>query len=126
VSKRLYRTVATGTIAASTSTPTISYANTGAPLGFVAGTAYGAGPSVASATGIVTEGVGTTLVNSPIATACVACHDGNIAPFPVLDHIAGEGGAIYEPRSTALAKQERCLLCHGTGQVADIKAMHNK
>jgi len=61
-----------------------------------------------------------TLVNSPISTACFACHDGT----DVLAHIEINGGSIYQPRSTALNAVESCLLCHGTGQVADIKAVH--
>jgi hypothetical protein len=36
----------------------------------------------------------------------------------------GNGGAVYEQRSTALAKVEQCLICHGTGKTADIKAVH--
>jgi OmcA/MtrC family decaheme c-type cytochrome len=129
VPNRLFRTVATGTIAASISTPPTGFGSTGAPgatPGFVPGTVYGAGPSVASATGIVTPGADTTLVNSPIATACLSCHDGNATPFPVADHIKGEGGSVYEARSTALPKQERCLICHGPTGDASIKAKHAK
>jgi hypothetical protein len=36
------------------------------------------------------------------------------------------GGALYEARGTALLKTERCLSCHGTGKLADIKVMHAK
>ena len=28
------------------------------------------------------------------------------------------------PAATALAKVEQCLICHGTGKTADIKAVH--
>src|SRR5262249_30431754 len=41
---------------------------------------------------------GTTLVNSPIASACVACHDSASA----VDHMQTNGASIWEPRSTAL------------------------
>lgn len=61
-----------------------------------------------------------TLVSSPIATACFACHDSS----PELAHIATSGGSIYAPRSTALTSTESCLTCHATGRVADIKAEH--
>jgi OmcA/MtrC family decaheme c-type cytochrome len=68
------------------------------------------------------EAAPTTLVNSPIATACVACHDSGLAK----SHMKTNGGSVYAPRSVALATGEQCLLCHGSGKVADIKAMHAK
>jgi hypothetical protein len=40
--------------------------------------------------------------------------------------MVSNGGSIYEARSTALLKTEQCILCHGTGKVADIKAMHEQ
>ena len=61
-----------------------------------------------------------TLVNSPIATACFACHDGDVESA----HMQLNGGSLYEPRSTALAKPESCMICHGPGKIADIKVMH--
>lgn len=63
-----------------------------------------------------------SLVNSPIATACFACHDSSIART----HMEINGASIYVPRSTALATQETCMICHDTGRVADIKVMHAK
>jgi len=36
------------------------------------------------------------------------------------------GGSFYDPRSVAVTKSEQCLLCHASGRVADIKAMHAK
>jgi OmcA/MtrC family decaheme c-type cytochrome len=83
---------------------------------------YGAGFAVNAATGAPTDAAGTTLVNSPIATACFACHDSAIAT----QHMEANGGSIYEPRAQSLAKGEQCLLCHASGKVADIKVMHNK
>ncbi|WP_372527970.1 OmcA/MtrC family decaheme c-type cytochrome [Piscinibacter sp.] len=74
------------------------------------------------AAGSSVEAAGTTLVNSPIATACVACHDTALD----IAHITTNGGSIYAPRSTALATGEQCTLCHGSGKVADIKLMHAK
>jgi len=64
----------------------------------------------------------TTLVNSPIATACFSCHDSDLDR----SHMTTNGGSIYALRSTALATGEQCLLCHGSGKVADIKLMHAK
>jgi OmcA/MtrC family decaheme c-type cytochrome len=62
----------------------------------------------------------TTLVKSPIVSACSACHDSPIA----IDHMQANGGSFYEPRSAALAKPEQCLLCHGKGKIAAIADMH--
>jgi OmcA/MtrC family decaheme c-type cytochrome len=83
---------------------------------------YGAGFSIANATGVSTAAVGTTLVISPIATACFSCHDSALAQ----SHMTSNGGSIYEARTTALAKTEQCTLCHLAGKVADIKTMHAK
>ena len=41
----------------------------------------------------------TTLVSSPTATVCFACHDGSEA----LAHMRANGGSIYAPRAAALA-----------------------
>ena len=63
---------------------------------------------VANPAGGTVEADPTTLVNSPIATACFSCHDSDIAK----QHMENEGGSIYRPRSTALAKTELCMFCH--------------
>jgi OmcA/MtrC family decaheme c-type cytochrome len=65
---------------------------------------------------------GTTLVNSPIAAACVACHD---TP-PAVDHMQTNGASIWEPRATALTKpqKEECLICHGPNRLAGIALVH--
>lgn len=68
------------------------------------------------------EAAATTLVNSPIATACFACHDSSQARA----HMESNTGSIYKPRSTALTTTETCLVCHGVDRIADIKAMHAK
>ena len=117
LANRLYRTAATGagftTAAAATS---FSFA----PADLVPRDVnYGA------------AGAGANLVSSPIAAACFSCHDGKMvsdASQKVRDHIEGMGtGSIYRSRTTALAKQEGCILCHGPNStIAPIKAMHAK
>jgi hypothetical protein len=84
-------------------------------------TNYGSGFSVSGA-GVPTDAAATTLVNSPIATQCFACHDSVLARA----HIEINAGSIYSPRSIALGKIETCMVCHDTGRIADIKAMHAK
>jgi hypothetical protein len=63
-----------------------------------------------------------SLVNSPIATACFACHDSGLART----HMEINGASIYQPRSVALGTTETCMICHDTGRIADIKVMHAK
>lgn len=110
---RLYRTVATGTTAAATFSTSPYIAQT-------AGTVYGTGFSFSAATGVTVPAAGTTLVNSPIAAVCFACHDSALD----VSHMESNGGSINDPRAAALAKPEQCTLCHLTGKVADIKVMH--
>jgi OmcA/MtrC family decaheme c-type cytochrome len=76
----------------------------------------------ATAPGTSTEAAPTTLVNSPVATACVACHDTSQA----ISHMRTNGGSVWAPRNVALAREEQCLVCHGSGRIADIKVMHAK
>ena len=109
---RLNRTVASGTLAASISnSPYITV-----------GTNYGSGFSFNAGTGVTTAAAGTTLVTSPVATACFACHDSKDAE----SHYAINGGSIYAPRATALATNETCLVCHGPGRIAAIADSHAK
>jgi OmcA/MtrC family decaheme c-type cytochrome len=112
---RLYRTTATGTLASSGSTYSYSPYIT-KDLNYGAGFAFNAG------TAATTQAAATTLVDSPTANACFGCHDSALART----HMETNGGSIYSPRSAALGKTEQCELCHATGRVADIKAMHNK
>ena len=63
-----------------------------------------------------------SLVNSPLATACFACHDTPLART----HMEVNGGSIYSPRATALGTVETCMVCHASGRIADIRAMHAK
>ena len=106
-----YRTVATGTLAASFSnSPYITV-----------GTNYGSGFSVTAA-GVPTDAAATTLVISPTVTVCSACHDSTQA----IAHFTINGGSFYVPRSTALGTTETCMVCHGADRIADIKVMHAK
>jgi len=72
-------------------------------------TDYGSGFSNSGSTGVITPAAATTLVCSPISSACFACHDSTSAK----NHMVEMGGSIYEARSTALAKAETCITCHG-------------
>ena len=123
-----------GTIPATVSTivtgsePILTPANPTAPSNYYSpyvtpGAAYGAGYATNFATASTTpytDAANTTLIHSPIAAACFGCHAGTTAQA----HMRTNGGSIYAPRATALATTEACLVCHGTGKVADIKAVH--
>ena len=87
---------------------------------FVSWGSYGTYFSFNAATGVTTPAASTTLINSPITSACSACHDSAAA----IAHFKGNGGAFYEPRATGLLKVEQCMVCHGSGRTADIKAVH--
>jgi OmcA/MtrC family decaheme c-type cytochrome len=87
----------------------------------IPGTNFGTGFSYDLTTGVYTEAAGTTLVNSPISSACFGCHDSTSA----VSHMKLNGGSIYEARSTALYKVESCLVCHGPGRSAAIGTVHN-
>ena len=69
---------------------------------------------------VTVEAAATTLVNSPISSACFACHDTTAAK----NHMQTNGGAIYQPRSTMASKGEACLVCHGAGAVVDAAVVH--
>jgi OmcA/MtrC family decaheme c-type cytochrome len=85
------------------------------------GAAYGLGFAWNSNTGLLTnEAAGTTVVLSPISAACSGCHDSATA----VAHMKANGGTVFGPRTTALANTEQCLICHGPGKTADIKAVH--
>jgi OmcA/MtrC family decaheme c-type cytochrome len=116
---RLYRTVATGTVVTAASTPLQKFA---ASPYVTEGTNYGAGFSFNAVTQATNPAAPTTLVSSPTAAACFSCHDSNLA----LAHMKANGGSIYAPRATALVTTEQCLVCHGSGRIADVKAVHSK
>jgi OmcA/MtrC family decaheme c-type cytochrome len=76
-----------------------------------------------------------TLVESPISSACFACHDSNLAQT----HMKANGGVIYGPRldpagkysnitsgSLVFTNQETCLVCHGQGRDQDAAVVHSK
>jgi OmcA/MtrC family decaheme c-type cytochrome len=62
-----------------------------------------------------------TLVITPIAAACVGCHD---TPTKI-DHMRANGAKFYEPRSK-VALNEQCMICHGKGAIAPIADVHMK
>jgi cytochrome c553 len=66
---------------------------------------------------------GTTLVTSPMVTVCSACHN----TADAISHFRINGAAFYQARSAAITgTNETCLICHGTGRIADIQVMHSK
>ncbi|HUL64313.1 MAG TPA: OmcA/MtrC family decaheme c-type cytochrome [Burkholderiaceae bacterium] len=120
VFNRQYRTVATGNFPSSD--PAFTYS----PYINQTAGAYGTGFTV-DATGTPTDAAPTTLVNSPLATQCFACHDSPLA----MTHITINNGSLYAPRGSpatpgALAKTETCMVCHDVGRIADIKVVHSK
>jgi OmcA/MtrC family decaheme c-type cytochrome len=119
VDKRPYRTVGTGTYSAGPATSPFVQP----PYAPALGTAYGSGFSFNQFSGAVTEAAGTTLVMSPTVSVCSACHDTNDA----ITHYKINGAAYYQARSSAITgTNETCLICHGTGRIADINVMHSK
>ena len=158
----LWTTTATGTASATgvvlTNPTTYSAAASYLAPNYVPNTNYGAAPAfntgitnktsvkwpsnAATPTVITTvvpgaavEADPTTLVNSPITSACFACHDDTAAAA----HMKGQGGYIGTMRSNVvtatatvngttvtspLVQSEACLTCHGSGALADIKAVH--
>ncbi len=63
----------------------------------------------------------TNLVLSPITSVCFACHDTS----PAMAHFELNGGSIYKARSAALNTTETCIICHGSGRIADIAEVHS-
>ena len=128
VSNLLWTTVATGTVPNPVNV--VVTGNEAIPGTYwspfvTAGAAYGTGYTTNFATASLTpyvDAAGTTLVSSPIASACFACHDTTTAK----SHMVSNGGQLYVARSTVTpaASGEACLVCHGTGKVADIKVVH--
>jgi OmcA/MtrC family decaheme c-type cytochrome len=135
VGNRLYRIVASGTQTTSASSALLlaPYAPIAAGAGPFGTSAYSS--SDASATTPDQATTGGNLVNSPIANACFACHDGDMASQPgtsVRAHIEWGGGSIYRARGVAgttdsneaLGRAEQCLACHGPNGIAPIKTVH--
>ena len=109
IDRRLFRTVATGTFSPSVSLS--PYVATGVN--------YGSGFSFATATGITTEAAATTLVTSPTATVCSACHDSTLAR----SHMMVNGASLYVPRSAATTT-EQCFVCHASDRLVSITEVH--
>jgi OmcA/MtrC family decaheme c-type cytochrome len=61
-------------------------------------------------------------VNSPTASACYYCHDGEAS----VAHMEQNGGAISWTRATYVSEDpyESCTVCHGAGRYADIAIAH--
>jgi OmcA/MtrC family decaheme c-type cytochrome len=85
-------------------------------------TNYGAGFSFSAATGNATQAAASTLIVTPIASACSACHDTPAA----IDHMQTNGAGVWDSRSATASKQqgEQCLICHGPNRVAAISLVH--
>jgi hypothetical protein len=63
----------------------------------------------------------TDLVSTPVSSTCYGCHND---PTAVI-HYVQNGGVISQPRSTIGAdSMETCVLCHGTGRMADVGMVH--
>ena len=62
------------------------------------------------------------LVTSPTVTVCSSCHDSNLA----ISHMMVNGGTFYGTRTAANAATEQCFVCHASGKLADIKAVHER
>jgi len=62
----------------------------------------------------------TDLATTPVAAACVGCHDSQIAK----SHMEGHGAFVQASRSTTSDYVETCSLCHGPGRLADVALMH--
>jgi OmcA/MtrC family decaheme c-type cytochrome len=79
--------------------------------------------TVAPAGGTTIAADPATLVESPITSACFACHDSAVAQA----HMKDNGGTIYGPRAASMAKPvETCLICHGMGRDQDAAVVHAK
>jgi OmcA/MtrC family decaheme c-type cytochrome len=97
------------------------------------GSGFSYGYSATTGTYYATYAAGTTLVNSPFASACSSCHDDAVSQ----NHIADQGGQIHmaHPANAAsgvlgsdvgLINKETCLTCHGQGRVNDAELMHQQ
>jgi OmcA/MtrC family decaheme c-type cytochrome len=62
------------------------------------------------------------LVNSPIASSCYYCHDGEKA----VAHMEQNGGFIRHIRDDLInwPPRETCIVCHGQNKIADVELVH--
>ncbi len=124
---RLFKTFAAGSVTAGGGSNVGSY-----------GTGYSVSSSATAVT--VTPAAGTTLVVSPTAAACSACHDNATSVYHMQANGAMIDNSVNSPlgdvtgvaRSTvpvsstgALVNQEQCSICHATGAIADAQAVHD-
>jgi OmcA/MtrC family decaheme c-type cytochrome len=84
------------------------------------GTAFTINPGESTEDSAASAAYDTNLVSSPIASVCFACHDTS----PAMAHFELNGGSIYKARSAALDTIETCIICHGSGKIADIQEVH--
>ncbi len=101
-------------------------------------------PSIGLSPWVTLQGAGqvdyrtNNLVSSPIASSCFGCHDTSLA----VQHMETNGGTLVRQFSTVssvatrpaigttssmtFTRAEQCMLCHASGKVADIKAVHGQ
>jgi OmcA/MtrC family decaheme c-type cytochrome len=82
---------------------------------------------VTTPNGMTVEADPETLVESPMTSACFACHDSGNAK----NHMKLNGGVIYGRRGDSvvngrLENKESCLICHGKGRDYDSAVVHAK
>ncbi len=114
VQNMLVQTVATSTMPAAPSLGLAPYVDQTGTVD------YGNGFSFSAASGTSTPAAGSTLVISPITSACSSCHD---SPAE-LGHMEANGGHHYDTRTNTLGGSEQCLICHGPSGVAAIGNVH--
>ena len=126
--KRLFRYAATGNL--NSTDPLVQFRYS--PY-IVQGTNYGSGFSFNAGTQATTNAAPTTLLETPTATVCFACHDDDTTVKSSMGatakaHMLANGGKIYAARGAAdPSKTETCLTsCHGPSSAANIKAVHAK
>lgn len=82
--------------------------------------------TVAGAGGATIAADTATLVESPVTSACFACHDSSVAK----SHMSQYGGVMYGTRAASggasLVNNETCLICHGYGRDQDAAVVHAK
>jgi cytochrome c551/c552 len=82
--------------------------------------------TIAGAGGVTIAADTATLIESPITSACFACHDGGTAK----QHMTQYGGVMYGTRAASggatLVNNETCLVCHGMGRDQDAAVVHAK
>jgi OmcA/MtrC family decaheme c-type cytochrome len=73
----------------------------------------------------------TDWVNTPMGSSCFYCHTSRSAWAHMVTSGAqlsmpAVGSATYINRQNTATNAESCVVCHGPGKVADIKAVHNR